>query len=152
MVSVAAGDTPLTCPGQAVQRHVVISPQEVQVRHVVVGLQCEQRHAVALAKLAHTLITAGGPAEIIQHDQAHGHVVQSDADAFGVLVRRQFFIRTLVTGQGFGETVLPVMDIRDIQLQARPAPVVSQREKDLTRLVGGRAGLLVLSQQNQCLD
>ena len=59
------------------------------------------------------------------------------------VVTQHLLVRALVKRQGFGEAVLPVIDISEIDFQPRQAPRVSLFAKDCSGALASREGLIV---------
>ena len=91
----------------------VVAAIEVQRRDVVVGLGNQRLHARAGAVRAGAFIRREGPLEVVEHDEAHGHVVQRDSDAFDVAEWHQPCARVFVAIECLGKTVLAMEDIGD---------------------------------------
>ena len=104
------------------------------------------------AHFARALIGRQSARKIIQRDQAHGHVVERHRQPFRIAKGQQHFVRALVARQALLETVLPVVNIPDVDLDMRPALVVAQRAKDFLRRFGRGKRLIVFSEQNERLD
>ena len=84
--------------------------------------------------------------KIIQRNQAHRHVVERHRQPLGIAKRQQHFVGPFITSQSFLETVLPVVNISDIDLHMRPAFVVAQIAKDFLGVLRGRKCLIVFPQ------
>ena len=67
-------------------RATVFAAEIVEIGDVVVGLIAKEGHVVADAEFARFLVAVEGFGEIVEADEAHGHVVEGDGGALPVFV------------------------------------------------------------------
>src|SRR5690349_5197734 len=119
-------------------RTAILAAEIIEIRNVVVGLIAEARQVVAHAQLARFLIALQRSSELIQADEAHGHVVESDGHVLPVFEFGQRFVSALVIGDGFLEAVLPVKNVANIVVEACEAASFSNFSEYFARVLGGR--------------
>ena len=87
-----------------------------------------------LAVHARPFISGERAFEVVEDDQADRHVVQRDADAFGVAEGQELLERPFVPLERVRKTILAVEDVGDVDVEAGARAPVAQSLED-----GGRA-------------
>src|ERR1700726_2991684 len=101
----------------------VFAAEIIEIRNVVVGLVAKARQVMTHAKITSFLVAVQRTREIVQVDQAHGHVVQRDSYVLPISEGRERFIGALILREGLLEAILPVEDVSDVVIQAGKAPI-----------------------------
>ena len=137
---------------QHVNGPAIFAAQIVEPGDVVVGLRDQHGHAMALAPFVGLLVARERAGKIVERDLAGGHVAQDSGDGFGVWLGKQLLIGTLIAGQGLSETILAMVDVADVDIQARQPPAVSAGLEDAPGFFSGGKGFIVLAEQQMRLD
>src|SRR5216683_2424805 len=130
----------------------VFAAEVVQVGDVVIGLIAQQRHSIAFTQIPRFLVAIQRPRKIVQADEAHGHVMEGDGNAFPILILGESFIGDLVVRDGLLEAILTMKDVAYIVLENGNSPRLAECREDFARSLGGREGAVVFAQENQRLD
>src|ERR1700683_152279 len=118
-------------------RPAILAPLVMKVSNVVVRLSYQHGHVVLGTELAGLLVRIQSFGKFTQTDVASSHVAEDRGNPLGILLRRQSLIRTLIASQSLCKSVLPVVDVADVDLETRESPGVAFGSKDLTRAFPG---------------
>ena len=135
-----------TSRAKKIERRGVIAAKVMKKGDVVIGLRRQQRHFVPGAKLAHAVIGFQGTFEIVECDQADGHIMQRHADAFHIAMRKELSIRAFVDGQRLPVTTLAMINVGQVDIDACDAPRFIEVSKKFLCAFGRLTGLGVLAQ------
>src|SRR5215471_14030347 len=102
MIGVSVSRGGLASRAEALHSRFVIPAKIIQVGNVIFGLRGEYGHPVVLEEIVCLLISVESSIELIQTDQAHGHIVQCSPDTLGIPHFPQFQIRALVSSKSRG--------------------------------------------------
>lgn len=152
MVGVAGGFAGAARGEEHFDGAAILTAKIVEIGDVVIGLIAKQRHVVADAKLASFLVTIEGLGEIVQADEAHGHVVESDGDALPILVFGKDFVGALVVEHRLFEAVLAMEDVADVVVEAGDTASFAEFGEDFPGTFGGFEGAIVFAEQNERLN
>src|SRR5207302_4956759 len=152
VVGVASGLTGPSSRVEGFDRAAVFATQVIEVGDVVVSLGDKERHVVLLAKRAGPLVSGQSPWKIVQTNQANRHIAEDHGNSFHVLVRQQPLIGAFVVSDGFFKTILPVIDVADVDFQPRETPLVIDTSEYLSGAFRSLKRLIVFAKQDQRLD
>ena len=85
--------------------------------------------------------------EVVETDVAQRQVAQNSCQPFGIIVHQYLLVRTLVKCEGFGEPILPVIDISDVDFQPSQPASIPLAPENCTRALSGSECLIVPAQQ-----
>src|SRR5258706_11443129 len=126
----------------------VFAAEVIEIRNVVVGLVAKTRQVMTHAKVTGFLVALQRTREVVQVDQAHGHVVQRDSHVFPISKGGERFIGALVLSESLLKAILPMENVSDVVIQAGQAPLFSELREDLPRAFGGCEGPVILSEED----
>ncbi len=78
---------------------------------------------------------------------AQRQIAQNGRQPFGVIVHQYLLVRALVKCERFGEPVLPVIDISDVDFQPSQPASIPLPPENCTRALPGSECLIVPAQQ-----
>jgi hypothetical protein len=90
--------------------------------------------------------------KIADADQTHRHVAENYADSLYILARKDNAISPLVAIEGLSESVLPVIDGAEINIETGEAQFIPESIEDRPRLLTSFEGSVVFSAQGQGKD
>src|SRR6185437_15258276 len=126
------------CGAEHLDGTAVLAAQVIEVSDVVVALRDEKRHAMLNAHFARALVSAESAREIIQGNQANGHVVKGHGEAFGVTKRQKHLVGAFIACKTLFKAILPMIDIPDVDFEVAEALLVAKALKDFP---GGLCGV-----------
>src|SRR6185437_5245385 len=104
------------------------------------------------AHFARTLVSAESARKIIQGNEADGHGVKLNGEAFGVTKRQNRFEGTSVACETLFKAILTVINIRNVDFEVAEALLVAQTFEDFPGGLCGVEGAVILSEQNERLN
>ena len=141
----------LFCARGGIAKHLdgtaKLSPQKIQIGDVVVGIRDQDRHAFLLAVLARDPVELQCLGKIIQADIAQRQVAEHSRQTFGIIVPQQFLVGAPVKLHRFGEPILPVVDVPNINFQPCHATGVALLQEDLARALTSGQRLVATSKK-----
>src|SRR4029077_7880593 len=126
----------------------IFATEIIEIGNVVVGLIAKAGQVMTHAKVTRFLVAVQRTREIVQVDQAHGHVVERDSNVLPVFEGRQRLVGALIMSESLLETPLPMEDVSDVVVETGQTPLFSKLREDLPRAFGGRKCPVIFSQED----
>lgn len=152
MVGVASGFASAARGEEHFDGAAVFTAEIVKIRDVVVGLIAEKRHVVARAEFAGFLVAIEGAGEIVEADEAHGHVVEGDGCALPILIFGKRFVGAVIVEHGFFESILAMENVADVVVEVGDTAGFAEPGEDFSGAFGRLEGAVIFAEQDQGLD